>query len=207
MGLRQLLNDQKWKHQRLESVTLVAICKSDRSRPIEISGEDIFDIGSEGVRALREGEDGDETFIPYPTIVNVRLGECVVWQRYGEATPSGTIVLVCDGCEARLTGRLRPTSLPLPRADGASAVEVGHYSWSEEDFGAHAGKLIVDIKDTILCAGRPERRSGCCGCCGLDGPNLACVCGRAVATEVSDCWTPYFVAFEAEVTSFWPVVD
>ena len=30
-------------------------------------------------------------------------------------------------------------------------------------------------------------RLGISGCCGLDGPNLACACGQQVATRVDDC--------------------
>ena len=37
-------------------------------------------------------------------------------------------------------------------------------------------------------------RNGCCGPDGGDGPNLSCICGSVIATEVGDCWLPHFVA-------------
>jgi hypothetical protein len=51
------------------------------------------------------------------------------------------------------------------------------------------------IRDAIVSAGTD---AGCCGSDGCDGLNRACLCGRMVATEWSDCWTQAELRFDPD---------
>lgn len=61
------------------------------------------------------------------------------------------------------------------------------------EWGAR-GDVVVHADDVVGLA-RVGAWSGCCGPTGMDGENLACASGHAIATRVADCWTPNFVVF------------
>ncbi|KOV77820.1 hypothetical protein ADL03_41480 [Nocardia sp. NRRL S-836] len=55
-------------------------------------------------------------------------------------------------------------------------------------YAARPGEIAVAPGDVRGVSWIPGRLEGdCCGVTGRDGPNLACACGREVATRVSDC--------------------
>lgn len=59
-----------------------------------------------------------------------------------------------------------------------------------------AGAISINPQDLIEDATTAcGLRNGCCGPDGMDGPNLACLCGQTVATEWGDCWTQAEIRF------------
>ena len=49
---------------------------------------------------------------------------------------------------------------------------------------------LADLLGEARFTPKLERRFGCCGLDGCDGPNRICECGEHIGTESSDCWTP-----------------
>lgn len=115
-------------------------------------------------------------------------------------------VLRCVGCGAVVSRPLLEIvggSAPLFDAQGeryaagmrGASPERGTL-WQSDgslEWGAR-GDVVVHADDVVGLA-RVGSWSGCCGPTGMDGENLACPSGHAIATRVADCWTPSFVAF------------
>lgn len=58
-------------------------------------------------------------------------------------------------------------------------------------------QIIVAVDDYHLVNHHDKKRfQGCCGSSGLDGLNKLCANGHELATEVSDCWLPHYIAFD-----------
>jgi hypothetical protein len=117
----------------------------------------------------------------------------------GPAAPAPAVVR-CRGCGAALTAALAPWPEPRPPGlDGTADVVPPGFFWqapagAEVWPGAEPAPLVVNRRDVagLVPAGD---RTGCCGPGGTNGPNLACRCGRLVATEVADCFTPHMALF------------
>jgi len=130
----------------------------------------------------------------------------------------GTVVVVCQGCGAPLTGSLMELSaLPvleqhedgigfeptIPR--GRLAVDPEPVARCEDGTPTSAlGCLVVNPQDVLALEEHPDslRNSGCCGHDGLEGPNRLCPrCGSEVATLRDDCWTPVDLRFEPQAVA------
>lgn len=103
----------------------------------------------------------------------------------------------CRRCGAALSGPLLELLGPCPVAGvvGQDALPRGVCWRAEADVGlpaVHVGDLVTVLAELSL--RRCGSRTGCCGPDGLDGPNLACACGVAVGTELSDCYQAHYVA-------------
>jgi hypothetical protein len=72
-------------------------------------------------------------------------------------------------------------------------VSPGHLPTSMEGVAVDFTGCYAIRSDVLVGVGEhpdPARWSGCCGPSGARGPNRTCRCGRAVATERSDCMWP-----------------
>lgn len=108
--------------------------------------------------------------------------------------------VVCRLCRQKLSRVLKPVpdGFKPVFSDKKNIIPAGQFwiaSGLSEDLNQ---KLLIHLSDqTHLKDHRdPIRSSGCCGKSGSEGPNRICRCLRAVATETSDCWTSYYLAFE-----------
>lgn len=117
-------------------------------------------------------------------------------------------VLRCGACDVAVSRALLEwTGGPPPLFDEEGAR---HVPWQPEttpergtlwrsdgslEWGV-AGDLLLHADDGIGLAPIGSW-IGCCGPCGLDGKNLACPNGHAVATRVADCCTPDFMIVAA----------
>lgn len=129
--------------------------------------------------------------------------------------------LFCKSCGFQLTRLLRPV---------ATLAERDRICWFDRDSGTApipagyvliiAGEMLRDMEgeirpfdtppvawlnlaDVEKGAGytpKPNRRNGCCGMDGCDGPNRICFCGAEIGTERSDCWTWHIFIPHAENT-------
>jgi hypothetical protein len=82
---------------------------------------------------------------------------------------------------------------PIWKSSGEQVVQIRTHVYSR------AGAIVVHpedvIRNAIVSAGKD---GGCCGSDGCDGLNRACLCGRMVATEWSDCWTQAELRFDPD---------
>ena len=98
--------------------------------------------------------------------------------------------LVCAQCGQLLTAPLQPSERSAQERPGQPLIPAGGYkpSWN--------GGYILNRDDIHDAEPHPDpqRRTGCCGPTGAEGPNLVCAhCGTELATEEADCWKPHFV--------------
>jgi hypothetical protein len=79
---------------------------------------------------------------------------------------------------------------------GRSGRRAASKSCKSEHTSTPAGAIVVHpedvIRDAIVSAGTDAGR------CGSDGLNRACLCGRMVATEWSDCRTQAELRFDRD---------
>jgi len=112
----------------------------------------------------------------------------------------------CRRCEATLTPPLESVAVDFEPevTDCENLIPRGRY-WIAHDFlPEHVNThVVIHLEDLLDLSPHPEprRHSGCCGEDGCDGPNRICVCGEAVATVVSDCWTGYYAHFEPNLVT------
>ena len=117
----------------------------------------------------------------------------------------------CKACDRLLTDWLEPVAadFEVEWRDNENIIPAGHY-WighglaggREQPGQTLDGRMFVHLNQRTGMPYHPDinRNYGCCGRDGCNGPNLKCQCGAEVATEVSDCWTSYYIHFEPEVT-------
>ncbi len=108
--------------------------------------------------------------------------------------------VICQFCKQKLSRLLNPVHSNFKPVfnDETNIIPAGLF-WIASDLPENInGKVLIHLKDQVHLKDHPNpiRSSGCCGKSGSDGPNRICRCLRAVATEVSDCWTSYYLAFE-----------
>lgn len=117
-------------------------------------------------------------------------------------TDQSTVAIRCTACSRELCNGLRWVTeqdaichddgremLPLGTIGRGSYGLIADLEWH----AMNPSDLIVQrasLRDVM----ESGTRNGCCGPDGCDGPNLSCVCGAVIATEVGDCWLPHFVA-------------
>jgi hypothetical protein len=80
-------------------------------------------------------------------------------------------------------------------------IPKGMYWIAADDFPQIPGNVVIHLEDRLNMTNHPDadRFVGCCGpSAGL--VNQLCKCGAEVATEVSDCWTGYYLHFEPGAT-------
>jgi hypothetical protein len=114
------------------------------------------------------------------------------------------VVLRCLACGAALTPALAPwRGQPLTLLDGQDALPRGFYWQSPPgtEFwqGAGPDQIVVNRHDLVGLTPSGKNNQGCCGPSGMDGLNLLCPCGRPIATDVADCWTPHMALFGPRV--------
>ncbi|MFJ5985795.1 hypothetical protein [Lentzea sp. NPDC092896] len=110
------------------------------------------------------------------------------------------VVFECVACGSELT-------VPLTQVDGPDH-EVVHqwgngirYMPSLVPAGTYAGRdrIVIAPGDVRGLSWIEDRLAGyCCGIDGHEGPNLACACGRPVATRIDDCSLWQVVRFEPD---------
>ena len=107
--------------------------------------------------------------------------------------------LACRVCGQLLSKSVeRLSGVTLGMEDEEPAIPPGTYAHSndvledgDEFWGLGKDEIViglVDLVDVEACG----NRVGCCGPAG-DGPNLQCLQGHVVGTEVGDCYQPHFV--------------
>ncbi|MET9230312.1 hypothetical protein [Lentzea sp. NPDC003310] len=98
------------------------------------------------------------------------------------------VVFECAGCGAALTVALTQVDRPDHEHDEwANSTDFTPPLLPDGTYAAQ-GDFLVAPGDTRGLTWIPGRYDGdCCGVTGHSGPNLACACGRPVATRVDDC--------------------
>ncbi|MFD4637735.1 hypothetical protein ACFWN2_10505 [Lentzea sp. NPDC058436] len=107
------------------------------------------------------------------------------------------VVFECVACGAALT-------VPLTQVDTPDHARVHQWGNGVLEMpglvppGTYAGHVIApgDVRGVSWIKGRLV--GYCCGIDGHEGPNLACGCGRPVATRVDDCSLWQVVRFEPD---------
>ncbi|MBB6428339.1 hypothetical protein HNQ40_000145 [Algisphaera agarilytica] len=93
--------------------------------------------------------------------------------------------------------------------DGENVIPQGKYWIVDDGMVNLEGQILIHLDDRLNLTNHPEseRWVGCCGpSAGM--PNQLCgKCGAEVATEVSDCWTSYYVHFEQDKTDLMAESD
>lgn len=115
----------------------------------------------------------------------------------------------CRKCGKSLSDDLEPVSRNFEPfwPDRANMIPRGRY-WLARDITPNHlnGHYLIHPDDRRGLFYHPDsrRHNGCCGRDGCDGPNQICGCGVEAATEVSDCWTSWFVHFEPAAVTLFP---
>lgn len=118
-------------------------------------------------------------------------------------------VLVCNMCDAHLTGPLELRSGKDPEVthpthvDRSPLTESGivfkAYEPIERSMSGEPARLEFtpqywvnpdDLTKAVQMTKDMRRLNGCCGLDGCDGPNQICDCGAEIGTLRTDCWTP-----------------
>lgn len=90
--LRDILNEQKWRHASLDDVAVTVVHRGAPGDVRVIGGEDIVEISATGlwVSAWRDGDgwenevvddESDTAFIPYHRIVRVQSTRELLWEK------------------------------------------------------------------------------------------------------------------------------
>ena len=111
--------------------------------------------------------------------------------------------VICLSCGNPLTRWLDPVGddFVVTWLDSENIIPQGHFWIADDDMNTLTGRIVVHLDDRQSMKNHPDRLrfQGCCG--PSDGRvNLLCECGAEVATEVSDCWTSYYLHFEPQST-------
>ncbi|MES2485906.1 MAG: hypothetical protein V4581_08170 [Bacteroidota bacterium] len=108
-----------------------------------------------------------------------------------------TIKIYCKACGVALTDALEEVKEQNLRFDDGEALlnkgqfgEVAHNNLEHFAISRYEGNML-DHTESL-------RFQGCCGSSGSNGYNKLCINSHEVGTEVSDCWTPHYIAIDKE---------
>ena len=103
-----------------------------------------------------------------------------------------TIKMYCKKCNVKLTEELKEMDYhTVTFPDEANAIPHGRFT--QYEYNSKISILISREEHFMKNHANPGRFSGCCGSDGSNGMNKLCVNGHEVATEVSDCYTSYYI--------------
>ena len=122
------------------------------------------------------------------------------------------MILICKKCGSAITKNIEPLpdGFKIENKDKMPLFDEGFYSRVKrfhisdlDKVGPVKGDFLININDfeSKNYHHDSSRLNGCCGLDGCDGPNLLCVNGHEVATEISDCWTPLYGVVHCRFTN------
>ena len=107
-----------------------------------------------------------------------------------------TIILYCKKCGLALTKELLELSeSKIIWEDNTNVVQKSHYVLFKNK-STNRNSILVAIDDYFLKTNPNNKDEGCCGNSNPSSFNKICSNGHEVATEISDCWTGFYIEFD-----------
>ncbi|MFM9988019.1 hypothetical protein [Flavobacterium sp.] len=105
-----------------------------------------------------------------------------------------TIKLYCKKCNVELTNNLSEISISeiIWKEEGNSIPESRYITSSQNNKTI----ILVAIDGYFLKTNPKNKDEGCCGNSNHYSFNKVCSNGHEVATEISDCWTGFYIEFD-----------